>query len=136
MILSFPARFVGEFPATGPDRFRWDDVPHVGDVAIIRGPRFSSQPADAAFLAIRCACGDVDEVGLAPYVQRNGASWTLPSRQPVHMEPSVISTVGDSKRCHYFVHNGRLEILADSNAVSSMNLWCCGAPTHKQPYPS
>jgi hypothetical protein len=119
---TYPARFVGEFARA--DFLESLHLPNIGDVAIVNGPWADFAPDSAIVdpvqqrIAIRCACHAVDEVALAPFVQRNGASWTLTSREPVNLEPSVITTIGNpdagGARCHYFVHGGQLQMLDDT----------------------
>jgi hypothetical protein len=102
---TYPARFVGEFDLSGA----WDGVPNVGDVAVTR-----DYPDGILRAYIRCACGDIDVIRIEG---PNGPNvWSLTSRDPVHLDPSVRVRLGDISMCHYFVHNGELQMLDDTTA--------------------
>jgi hypothetical protein len=115
----YPAKFVGEttYPAVY-DAMR-DGA--IGDVMFVARTDYNGNGSDhGPYAAIRCGCGVVDLIALAPYKFENGASWQMTSREPVHIDPSILRIIGygdkGSTRCHYFVHAGQLQMLDDTTA--------------------
>jgi hypothetical protein len=115
-VKTYPARFVGEV-AYG-DVYAANPPSEIGDV--FRVPRFedANNPdwSHGPYLGVHCACGARHLAALAPYAFSNGASWTLSSESPVHFDPSVVTDVGSEPHCHFFVHNGELQMLDDTTS--------------------
>ncbi len=112
----YPARFLGEID--------YKDVYHpkpdaqIGDVYFVHRTTSYEQWDHGPYIAIRCACGDIDIVAHHPFKFSNGASWQLTSRSPtnVHVDPSIRTSCSVGGTCHYFVHNGQLQMLDDTTS--------------------
>lgn len=117
---TLPAVFIGDFTECDVAYravldYEGDDVP-VARVTLALQRGFA--PPGSTFAYIRCAlCGTSDRLPIAPSPYRpDGPAWTLSSTDPVHLDPSVRVTLGNPSdyQCHYFIHAGRFEALADS----------------------
>jgi hypothetical protein len=115
---SIPARFVGEFEIAIDRHASWDLTPNAGDVALLHITTEKYGCVD--YLQIRCAlCDTPNLIPTRVYREGGNPTWSLTSRDPVNVEPSVRGTLGpmpDGKTlvCHYFVHGGQFQALGDS----------------------